>query len=200
MRNINIFLNICVLLFFCANAFGEPAELSIGQEGDWDFFESNFFIVYYRPDADLEQVKRKLETRILYFDQTARYGETSVQEEIGYRLDKLFNQVREILDMYPRIPKIKIKIFQDRTELNEEHLNIFGEMKEYSSFYVNGYHTIYTSEDDISDSVMAHEMAHVVIDHYFSIIPPKKMAEVLASYVDVHLDSSTTSDTEPETD
>ena len=41
---------------------------------------------------------------------------------------------------------------------------------------------------DISDSVMAHEMAHAVIDNYFNVIPPEKTAELLATYVDSHLE------------
>ncbi|MCX5666928.1 MAG: hypothetical protein NTY34_01245, partial [Candidatus Omnitrophica bacterium] len=65
---------------------------------------------------------------------------------------------------------------------------IFKTRESYKSFYVHAYRTIYTSEESISDSVMVHEMAHAVIDNYFSVVPPAKVAEVLASYVDLHLE------------
>jgi hypothetical protein len=35
--------------------------------------------------------------------------------------------------------------------------------------------------------MLAHEMAHCVIDHYLLIRPPMATAEILARYVDSHL-------------
>ena len=35
--------------------------------------------------------------------------------------------------------------------------------------------------------ILAHEMAHAVIDHYFGVKPPKATAEILAQYVDAHI-------------
>jgi Zn-dependent peptidase ImmA (M78 family) len=36
--------------------------------------------------------------------------------------------------------------------------------------------------------VIAHELGHAVCDHYFLVIPPEKVREMLASYVDAHLE------------
>ena len=65
---------------------------------------------------------------------------------------------------------------------------MMGARQRYQAFYIYQYMTIYTSEESISDSVMSHEMAHAVIDSYFSANPPPKVAEILATYVDVHLE------------
>ena len=65
---------------------------------------------------------------------------------------------------------------------------IFGKPGDFKAFYVYKYNTIYTSESDIEDSVIIHEMAHAIIDHYFSVIPPETVGEVLAAYVDAHLE------------
>jgi hypothetical protein len=83
--------------------------------------------------------------------------------------------------------RIKIKIFRTRKELNDEYSKIFAATEDIKSFYIYKYNTIYVSEEDISDSVIAHEMGHAIIDHYFSVIPPEKVRELLASYVDLHL-------------
>lgn len=186
-----ISLILCAILIgalvVCAGGQCEPAEPLPASES-WLSIESNYFTVYYPPGADLIKIKMALEKRALYFDQPARYGLVTAQEEISYRLDKLFNRVEEVLDMYPRIPKVKIKIFKERAELNEEYLKIFGRRDDFKAFYINRYNTIYTSESDISDSIMVHEMAHVIIDHYFSVIPPEKVREILSSYVDAHLE------------
>lgn len=53
---------------------------------------------------------------------------------------------------------------------------------------MHGFNTIYSSMQDVSDSNISHEMAHAVIDDYFKVAPPEKTAELLAVYVDSHLD------------
>jgi hypothetical protein len=35
--------------------------------------------------------------------------------------------------------------------------------------------------------MLAHEMAHSIIDHYLRVRPPHATAEILARYVDGHL-------------
>ena len=35
--------------------------------------------------------------------------------------------------------------------------------------------------------MLAHEMAHSIIDHYLTVRPPKRSAEILARFVDKHL-------------
>ena len=155
---------------------------------DWSSMRSNFFALYYNPSANLEDMERRLTKRPLYFDQAARCGEVTTQREICQRLDRLYNRVQDSLDMHPKTPRIKIKIFKDRDELNGEFVKIFGKKGGFRSFYVYKYNTIYTSESDIGDSVIIHETAHAIIDHYFSVIPPETVGEILAAYVDAHLE------------
>jgi hypothetical protein len=37
------------------------------------------------------------------------------------------------------------------------------------------------------EGILAHEIAHSIIDNYLLILPPKATAEILARYVDEHL-------------
>ena len=99
----------------------------------------------------------------------------------------LFNRAEAILDMRPENMHLKIKIFRTRTELNDEYEKIFSTREDVKSFYVYKFNTIYISEEDISDSIIAHEMGHAIVDHYFAVIPPETIRELLASYVDLHL-------------
>lgn len=172
---------------FYSILFAQDGE-ALPDNEDWSSIESNFFVLYYNPSANLEDLERGLTKRPLYFDQQARYGEVTTQEEICRRLDKLYNRVQDVLDMHPKTPRIKIKIFKDRGELNDEFVKIFGKPGDFKSFYVYKHNTIYTSEGDIEDSVIIHEMAHAIIDHYFSVIPPETVGEILAAYVDAHLE------------
>ena len=112
----------------------------------------------------------------------------NIQDKIGYRLDRLFVRAKQILDMNPRIKKIHLKIFKNRKEVKEEFFKIYRIRRRVKSFYVYKFNTIFISEQDITDSVVAHEIGHALTDHYFVVIPPLKVREMLASYVDLHLE------------
>lgn len=176
---------VCASLI-CTAAFGQTADSSL-KDKEWNSTKSNYFVIYYRPTADLQNIAIRLKKRVLYFEQTPQ-GEKSAEQQICRRMDALFNRVKDILGMYPDVPRINIKIFKDRPELDEEYFNIFKARKYSRSFYINSFNTIYTSENDIDDSVMIHEMAHVIMDHYFATNLPEKASEILASYVDMHLE------------
>jgi len=163
-------------------------EEGVDSVDRWDIFESKYFTIYHHPDANLRAIERRLKKRAFYFGRETLSGDASIEDKIGYRLDYLFKRAREILDMYPKMGKIKIKILTDRRQLRDEYYKIFGYQEEMKSFYVHKYETLYISEDDISDSIVVHEIAHAIIDSYFEVVPPKKLAEVMASYVDSHLE------------
>ena len=40
--------------------------------------------------------------------------------------------------------------------------------------------------DSVTDNIIAHEIAHAVINAYFVIPPPARMQEILAQYMDQH--------------
>lgn len=159
-------------------------------EPEWTSFQSRNFTVYYAPTVDLKAVQRRLNRRMFYLAGKLVPDPllSASDEKIAFRLDTLLSRAKEVLDMYPRMSGLKIKIFKNREELSEEYYSIFKIQGRFKSFYVHKYKTIYVSEADISDSVVAHEMGHAIIDHYFSVIPPAKIAEMIASYVDLHLE------------
>lgn len=171
-----------------ARGYAPASEGEDAAPAHWNSIESGYFTIYYRSSVNLRRIEANLRRRIFYFDPASSQPDAGMEDKVAYRVDTLSNRVKEILDMHPNMPKISIRIFKDRSELREEYFKIFKTKEDLASFYVYKYDTIYTSEEEISDSVIAHEMAHAVIDHYFDIIPPKTVAEVLASYVDIHLE------------
>ena len=174
---------------------------------EWSTLETGYITVYYSPDSDLDKMESSLRRRVSFFSSDEPGDGAPVEDKIRYQLDALFRRSRDILDMRPTDMHLIIKVFKTRKELNDEYSRIFKEDEErpedvesaegtetlkepredFRSFYINKYNTIYTSEEDISDSVIAHEMAHAIVDHYFAVIPPEKVRELLASYVDLHL-------------
>lgn len=191
MRNYNKLL----ILFFLAqilssqpilSAYGEDQPV-IATPDPFDFFNSEYFIVYYRPSADLKVLERNLNKKTIGLDTASSYSETNPEKEIAKRLDQLFEKVEDILGMHQKLPKIHIRVLKDREELNGEYFKLFGNRADLKSFYIDKYNTIYTSETDIDDSVISHEMAHVIINRRYSSILPETISEILASYVDMQL-------------
>lgn len=199
-----LFITLFICLLLCPDrnrSFGAEEEAAeemtqednfspvAGSEDRWFIIRSNFLQIYCDTDVELKNVSRNLSRRSLFssgvYDPSPASAPTN---KVAYRLDRLFKRAREILDMYPKIPDLKIKIFKDRDALADEYEKLMGTRKEYKAFYIDQHKTIYTSEEDISDSVIAHEMGHAIVDHYFSAVPPERVRELLATYVDLHLE------------
>ena len=149
--------------------------------------ESEDFRVFYEPDVSLARVYKKISRRRFYVSPKRDFALTNFKEKVTYRMEVLFNKVKETLGMYPVVARFNIKIFKHRRSVYDEYFRITRSRQRVKSFYLHSARTIYASEDDISDSILAHEMAHVIIDHYFIISPPDKVKEMLAVYVDSHL-------------
>jgi hypothetical protein len=159
---------------------------------EWVSCKNNQITIVYTSDINLRRLEARLRSR--YFSVSAVERELftnptySIENRIISRLESILMRTEQILAMNPSSMEIKIKIFRNRRELSQEYVSLFGAVQNYKSFYIHSQDTIYTSMQDISDSVMSHEMAHAVIDNYFQVVPPEKTAELLATYVDSHLE------------
>ena len=49
---------------------------------------------------------------------------------------------------------------------------------------MNKYSAIYAYERGLVENILAHELAHCIIDHYFKIVPPLNTTEIIAQHVD----------------
>jgi len=156
---------------------------------NWSRLDSVYFTVYYRPDANLKRMYNRINTR--GFSVTSKPPVSTLsgpEAKLAYRLDLIFTRVRDILGMYPPGVRVNIKIFKSAREVNNEYCRLTHVEDGCRSFYVYRDNTIYTSEAEVSDSILAHEMTHALVDHYFSTNPPEKVAEILAQNVDLSLD------------
>jgi len=87
------------------------------------------------------------------------------------RVDEVFQRVEMVLGIYPEA----------------FHLDIYLQPK-YSGGDIASYsherRAITVAVDRVTDGVLAHEIAHAVINAYFKVPPPQKVQEILAQYVD----------------
>ncbi len=159
------------------------------REDNWLSFQTAYLTVDYKPEVNLKRVLGRLSGRELSsHSKLPAYTLTGIEAKVAYRLDVIFMRVRDILGMYPDKAEIKIKIYKNRQDIKAELCYLNQADEACKSFYIYNANTIYASEQDLTDSIIAHEMAHAVVDNYFSTIPPKNMAEILATNVDLRLD------------
>ncbi len=165
-----------------------------GPEGDiedWTIIESSYATIYAERDIDLRNVARKIDVSFARYDpieKTLFYDKgISGAEKLANKIDIIVRKDKKILDMHPQGFHIDIRIYESNKELRGIYEEIFKESKDHKAFYIHKFRTIYVSLPNVSESVLAHEIGHAIIDNYFAILPPMKIRELLACYCDVHL-------------
>ncbi|NQT75293.1 MAG: hypothetical protein HQ566_02090 [Candidatus Omnitrophica bacterium] len=178
------------LLILSCLIYTISADEACSQEEEWGVLSSRFCTVFFEEGVDLNTVNRRINLRFADFYNPRRYrdkADLSTEEILAEKFDSIFSRVEDILDMYPSMVQVTINIYRTKGGLDEAYEDIFDEPNEASSFYIYKTNTIYTTERAINEGMLAHEMAHCIIDHYFVILPPRKIQEMLAVYTDVHL-------------
>lgn len=200
MKRFAVYAGIALLMtllpcYFPAMSSIRADEIEQPQAGadteEWLNIPSASFTVLYKPGVNLKRIESRLRYSAFPVSRELKELYTSptydINRRIANRLEALLQRVKSILGMNPAM-SLNIRIFRTHQELREEYYRLFRNSQDYPAFYIHGLKTIYTSEQDMLDLVIAHEMGHAVIDHYFNVIPPEKIAETIASYVDSHLE------------
>jgi hypothetical protein len=176
----------CFLFLFCGHtAYAQSEPLG------WIEIKGDSVSVYYLPGANLRKIERRLRSRYLpvaplYRDlfENKKYP---IESRISARLQFILQRVEDILNMKPAGMKVRVNVYNLRRDMQVDQRELLAG-REFRSFYVHDLRTVFTSEQDIIDSVIAHEFGHAVIDSYFAVPPPEKVAELLATFVDEHLE------------
>jgi len=166
------------------------AKSVYSQKENSNVFSSKFCTVFYDNDVDLKRMNRRINLGFSNFYSPRKYGKSSglsVEDILSDKLDAIFNKAEEILDMYPAKIHVAINVYKTQKDLDKVYEEFFNEPNNAVSFYIYKTNTIYTVEFQLNENILSHEMAHCIIDHYFVILPPRKIQEMLAVYVDVHL-------------
>lgn len=112
-------------------------------------------------------------------------------------VDSLVYRVKQILGIYPPDLRFNINVYKTYSELTAafQRLSLTGDAP--VAFYSHQYRTIYISAEKLNDTILAHEIAHAVINSYFTPTPSTQMQEVLAHYVEKNLKAPFTRNQSP---
>ena len=161
------------------------------EESPWTRLETRYTIIQFEKIEDLKKFDRKVDFLPSDFSLKSFLSETASQElegKIRKKIDALYERVQEILDMLKKSEKkIAIQLYPDKKRLAQAYKKIFGAELNVRAWYLYEINTIFINIDDIDEGMLAHEMAHAIIDNYLTTRAPRAAAEILAVYVDTHL-------------
>lgn len=183
-RKIIFILSVIFYISLCG-------KMAYSQEEEKGVFSSKFCTIFYENGVDLKKVNKSLNLRLSNFYSPGAYRENpglSAEDMISGKFDAIFNKAEEVLDMYPSKIHVAINIYKSQEALDKAYEGFFNEPNTAVSFYVYKTNTVYMTESAVNVNILSHEMAHCIIDHYFVILPPIKIQEMLAAYVDLHLE------------
>ncbi len=183
MRPARVFIILAFILSVLSAAYAVDDGFGSSKKT-----EGQHFTIFYAPQVDPYGLLEKLNigpTDLVLSERPSGKGES-----LGVALDVLYGIVMKALDMNLYSLHGNIKICSDRKHLNNVYRSIFGGQLKTGSFYIHEYNTIYTSADDFTKEIVGHEIAHMIISHYFVVQPPQKVAEILSGYVEYQLRKS----------
>lgn len=149
-------------------------------------FGTKYATICYTNEKSLEKFTKGIGKGTLFFSD----GTEKNPSETGKKVDSIVDRVSKLLDMYPFDLHFNIQIYQNQKEVKSAYTRMapasaFGRIP--IAYYSHKIRTINVSVENISSGILAHEIAHAVINFYFPEPPPERMQEILAQYVDKHL-------------
>ena len=191
-------ISIAVLFFTLLS--GSPCNASadiILDFSQWKSLETKYVILKYQSPEDLKHFHEK----IAYSPEKWQFksllngsGSKSLSEKIGTKIDAMFERVQKILGMHKKKKRVTIVVHSNKKQLRDSYVRIcslsphaYGHNPVPKAFYIYSFNTIYINVEELHDGMLAHEMAHAIVDNFIRFQPPEPTAEILARYVDEHL-------------
>jgi len=172
-------LFLSLILFFIFVADGSASEL-----------KSNYFNISLHNEVDIYRLLNKLNINyFLHIDILSSEKTPNLENALKDTLDALYLEVSDILDIHMYNFRINIEILPDQSYLAEVLKKHSVKEGERGVYYYDK-NTIYISADDLKVGMLAHEVAHAIINHYFVVPPPVKVQEVLSGYAEYFINKS----------
>ncbi len=146
-------------------------------------YSTKYVTIQYSDEKELNGFARKIKGLGFF----GFFKKKKDSKALTNSIDEIVEKVQEILDMHPPRLKFKIFLYPSYKDLEKEYRKFSLSGETPIAFYSTKKRAIFTSIEDISDRILAHEIAHAVISIYMPVSTPRKMQEILAQYVDVHL-------------
>ncbi|MFT5726111.1 MAG: hypothetical protein ACI8PB_000229 [Desulforhopalus sp.] len=111
----------------------------------------------------------------------------TVQDEVIAKLDVLIEKAEVVLDMFPSNLHITVVLLGKRKDVANMYKSKYGKKANHIAYYSLKEKTIYISVNDTKLRVIAHEIGHAIVDHYFKVRPPYNIHELMAQFTEKHI-------------
>ncbi len=182
--------SVCLLTLFLYFSFTGMAYAKTDRPAPWVTIETKYTIIRFFKAEDLDAFSNSIDFDPKSWALNKLFSDKrpdTIHEEISAKVDNLYERVQEILDMRKKSPKVFITIYPDRKALDQAYYEIYQSENNIRAWYIFDNNTIYININDVHEGMLAHEMAHSIIDHFLLVRPPAASAEILARFVDAHI-------------
>jgi len=111
----------------------------------------------------------------------------TVEDEVYAKLDVILEKAQLALAMYPNGMKVTVVLLPDSRSVSAVYLQKYGKKADHIAYYSLSEKTVYVSADDVNLRVIAHELGHAIVDHYFKERPPYHIHELMAQFAEKHI-------------
>jgi hypothetical protein len=144
-------------------------------------YPTRYATIQYANDDDLGQFKWNI-TSVSFFGRSSKDNAL-----VNSRIDQITETVMSLLDMHPIDIHFNILLMRGQRDVVAAYRSLGMMGHAPPAFYNHSSQSITVSVEDVTDGMLAHEIAHAVICAHFVTPPPVKMQEILAQFVDSHL-------------
>lgn len=111
----------------------------------------------------------------------------TTEDEVLAKIDTLIEKAEIVLDMFPDNLHITIELLGTSRDVSRLYTKKYGKKANHIAFYSLSEDTIFISVDDARLKVLAHEIGHAIVDHYFKVRPPYNIHELMAQFTERHI-------------
>ena len=183
-RHSPFFCPIALALFLVVMAPGVALSGEPGFNGiKWQQAPTCHTMILFQTVEDLENLNRRIDFSVPEIKENTSDTVLTVSRKV----DALFQRARQLLGMQCFVNRVNIRVYRNREQLDRAFFDLYQTQSHARAWYAHEKLTVYIQLEDFHEGMLAHELAHAIIDHYLIIPPPPETAEILARYVDTHL-------------
>jgi len=170
-----------LLVLITIFAFLVPASASCGEA------QGRYTTLRYSDPELLSEFNSniRLNRELRYY--VSKKNIVTVEDEIIAKIDTIVEKAEIVLDMFPDNLHITVVLLESSGDVSRVFKEKYNKKANHIAFYSLSEDTVYISVNDTRLRVLAHEIGHAVVDHFFKVRPPYNVHELMAQFVEKHI-------------
>jgi len=149
--------------------------------------KSRYAVISYENPKDLKKFNKELYVGGRLRSKVNRYKADTIEEEVIAKINVITEKAMQALDMHPRPLNYSIHILPNTRAVAKAFKEVYNVDVDYIAFFSPRLNRIFYSANNGRLRVTCHEIGHVIVENYFKISPPQRIHEVMAQYVEKHI-------------